>query len=539
MSPEDAQRRGFLLLFIATWLFLYTLFPQWSLPVSSGLKGGIFAAYLVYFAANGLLLWFLLKKESFSEPQGEREAGFFIRLRGNRSLLLLLGLAFVLHLIFALTLPENFYGTDEEYHLYTSTMIVHKFDTLLARARPFSFVWALRGVVLVVALAAFLGLRRGWPSFQNRVLRLVSLPGGIGAGLLVVGSFLLILLSGIPVPSDLFEYPPMGKLLYLGSFAFFQVNVVSARLVQIGFALASGVVVYELTRLYRDGQTGTLAAGIFLFSPAVFFFGHMADLESGVVFFLLLTAYWFLRHEKSGQTRDLLWAMYFVGLGYNYKPVVVYVFFVFWAFWLLTRLRSLSPESLRGLLRLISYSWVGVVPILPGLLQNVNFSSRLFGWVPARFGSFTDTTTYFQSLPSEVTFGVFVLFLGGVAWGLWRQLDAWTGYLLLWFIFFYGIFTSWIYFPDVRFLAYFVPPVAMLAAPVFRELLKRLKYPLVAAGLVVALLAHLVYSSAFVGFPPPGRTIDRQKVPEAERQLTREAGERRLRRLDRWRPKGQ
>ena len=178
MSPEDAQRRVFLLLFIATWLFLYTLFPQWSLPVSSGLKGGIFAAYLVYFAANGLLLWFLLKKESFSEPQGEREAGFFIRLRGNRSLLLLLGLAFVLHLIFALTLPENFYGTDEEYHLYTSTMIVHKFDTLLARARPFSFVWALRGVVLVVALVAFLGLRRGWPSFRNRVLRLVSLPGG-------------------------------------------------------------------------------------------------------------------------------------------------------------------------------------------------------------------------------------------------------------------------------------------------------------------------------------------------------------------------
>ncbi len=551
MNPEARKQKEFFLLFMGTWLFLSVFFPVWSPPVSVGVRSVYFGILLVHLVVGGTLLWFLLGKVAWTEPAAD---GMGLRgvLRGRKSLSFLLGIALILHLFYVFAVPAGYYRGDEPYHVFTATIYVNKADALLAGRVLFPSVYLFRGLVLIVAAGLFFCRRMGWEKVKAALIRCVSLPGLIVTVFLVVGWFWFVIRFGIRMPMEFFEYPPLGGVLYFLSFAIFgpvtsQLGVgefvFAARLVQVGFSLAGALMVFYLTRLYRDERTAVLAAGIYLFIPVSFFFGNTADYASGTLFFLLTVAYWFLKSEKTGRLEDLLMAIYFVGLGYNYKRVLIYTVILFWIYW------GLSPSGVRAgrlpwrLLRFALSSWIALVPILPGFYQSLAYSARGFGMIPGRLLNFTDSTIYLRLLSIEVTQAVFALFIVGAIWGVWRRRDAWTRYLLIWFFLFYGIFTSWPTFPNYRFMFYFVPPVVMLAAQGLRDGLAKINKPRISAVILCALFGFLIYIGAFLGLPPPKHRTDLfasdvEASSQQQRVSPRELGGRRGRRYKWWAGEG-
>ncbi len=551
MNPEVRKQKEFFLLFMGTWLIVCVFFPVWSPPVSVGARSVFLGILLVHLVVGGIVLWFLLGKVAWTEPAAD---GMGLRgvLRGSKSLFFLLGLALSLHLFYVFAVPAGYYHGDEGYHVFAATIYVNKAEALLAGRVPFPSVYLFRGLVLIVVAGLFFCRRMGWEKVKAGLIRCVSLPGLIVTVFLVAGWFWFLIRFEIRMPMEFFEYPPLGGLLYLLSFATFGPTtsqfsildfVYAARLVQIGFSLAGALIVFSLTRLYRDERTAVLAAGIYLFIPVSFFFGNTADYAAGTLFFLLAVAYWFLKFEKTGRPEDLLMAVYFVGLGYNYKRVMIYTVVLFWIYW------GLSPSGLRSgrplwkLLRFALYSWIALVPILPGFYQSLAYSARVFGSIPGRLVNFTDSTIYLRLLSMEVTQAVFALFIVGAIWGVWRRRDAWTRYLLIWFLLFYVIFTIWPVFPNYRFMFYFVPPVVMLAAQGLQDGLAKINKPPISAAILCALFGFLIYLGAFLGLPPPKRRTDLsasdvEVSSRARRRVLRDLVDRRNRRYRWWAGEG-
>ncbi|MFQ5912346.1 MAG: ArnT family glycosyltransferase [Nitrospinota bacterium] len=501
--------------------------------MSIALKTIVLGSYFMYFAITGWFLWFVLQRDSFQEPQNVLPPTPVSIWTTHRSLVFLFALVFGLHFVFALIVPESYYASDESYHAFLARSLLEKADKMFQVFLHIPFLWIWRGFVLALALMTVLFWKRVTHFCKESFVGLFRPKVAFAVALGLAAWNILILTSAIPATIDLFVFPQLGRLLYLVSYAFFGTSVVSGRLVQMAFAFAGGILIYHLTRLYWNQQTAALACSVYILLPIAFHFGHTGDYASGTLLFLILIGYCFLRFEKTQRPQDLLMAIYFVGLGYNYKRVIVISLFAFWLLWALSSCRQHPHEIREGLSRRVIYSCLALVPILPAYFTDRIFSERIAGYRFGRLLDLRDLTLMFQVLPREVSPVIFVFFLAGTVWCLWRHRNVWVGYLLIWFVVFYLFFTVWYNLSTPRYMLYFVPPVAMLAAVALGEILGKLKSKKVTVGVVGMLMVNLIYSSVPWGWPPRERERFSRTVSAEERQWNRQLVDRTLERVRR------
>ena len=301
------------LIFVGLWLFGFILFPVWLVAESRLARLGLYGVLLAYIGLNSWLayrwLGAYLERPLFAWDKG-RVTRF---VRQHRGLMALCLLAAALHL-YPLTLPLQT-GGDEACHVQYATSILKQIEPLTQRLIGLSSPATLRGVLAVAGLGLLgllwrreLGAQLLWGNPRRRYITVAcAAVGGLVflAGYFCGGGILPLqkhLLRGLAV------YPPLGKSLTLLSLLLCGINEFAGRLPILLFSLLAACYMYRLTRLYRDDLTALLAAALLLFQPFFFYYNSLAYLDTGVVFFLLATSFYFLRHSQTRSPRDLVLA---------------------------------------------------------------------------------------------------------------------------------------------------------------------------------------------------------------------------------------
>jgi len=127
----------------------------------------------------------------------------------------------------------------------------------------------------------------------------------------------------------LVRFPPIGTIL--SSFTYlFGYSIFVVRLLQTIFYFLSGIVLYKLVLLFRPKTIAFFASAFFLLSPGYFEYGHMAYMEPGLVFFILLSSYFFLKYLKSDNALMGIISSFFIFIGFYYKDPLIFLFPIFW-----------------------------------------------------------------------------------------------------------------------------------------------------------------------------------------------------------------
>ncbi|MBI5393167.1 glycosyltransferase family 39 protein [Candidatus Woesearchaeota archaeon] len=131
----------------------------------------------------------------------------------------------------------------------------------------------------------------------------------------------------------LIRYGPVGAIfnLILSLIGFQELFFI--RLLQLFFSFSSAIVLYHIAQFYISKKSAAFAAILFLVLPSVFYFGSHAFMESGVVFFTLLSVYFFLLWHQQRNTQKssdyLLYAFLTLLIGFFYKDAILFIFIIF------------------------------------------------------------------------------------------------------------------------------------------------------------------------------------------------------------------
>ena len=319
---------------------------------------------------------------------------------------------------------------DEHYHAYVPIPILR----LISQHPPLPVPLLTWGLIIL----GFLSIR-----FGRRKVK-INLRGSLLLGIVVVLAFvycLVLIRSGlvekINPGEHLFRFPPLGKSVHLIFYLLFGVSEFTARLPQVLFLALASVYVYRTALLYRDQLTSFNAAALFLFTPALFHFGHHAFLTGGVLFFTAASFYYFSRYLKEDQLRDLLLAVFFSSIGFLYKRLLLAVLIIILAYLLLrdlTRDRKNLAQNLKSHLIL---AWIALVSIIPWLVLGYKYSSRNYAFVIDNWTNFESITQVVREIPLGGTYLLFFLFAAGIIYAFWKRRDKLTYFCFSFFLLYY------------------------------------------------------------------------------------------------------
>ncbi|TSA56202.1 MAG: hypothetical protein D4R45_01155 [Planctomycetaceae bacterium] len=280
----------------------------------------------------------------------------------------------------------------------------------------------------------------------------VLLPVGVTVLLLLViyawGLSSLFLTGSQVDPAITFHRePPFGRLVLVISTLFCGGNEIAARLPQLLFLLGAIIYLYRLVLLYSNKQAAILSAFIFGLMPPVFYYTHVAYLAGGLLFFIVSSSFYFLRHFRDGAHSDLLMSLLLATAGSLYKRTAILVVAIFAVFMVLSWLyRRHWPTHLQ-IINYVKTGWfflVGVAPWLiivgyfagPGRFIRYRYPFVFSNWL-----SLDLATGYLQQLPFQMSWPIAAIILLSFLYGLLVRRNVLFFYTLTWFVMYYVFFT--------------------------------------------------------------------------------------------------
>jgi len=481
------MRRAYLWLFLLFWLYCYVLYPAWYVPETAPVRLLIFAAILTFLLANAYLLhrW-LNKAQEPLFPQIDKSV-VLAKIKENLPLVYLLCLYVILQ-IYPLSLPLKTLG-DEHYHVYVSIPIIR----LLSRYSPLPLPF-LTWVVVIFALAVWQFWKKKKLNLKEPLLlSLIVIVALIYAVILVRSG----LMERINPEEHLFRFPPLGKTVHLISYLLFGVSVFTARLPQLVFYVLAAVYVYRIGLLYRNKLTAFNAAALFLFTPAIFHFGHIGFLSGGVLFLCAASFFYFARYLKEEHLRDLLLAVFFSGVGFLYKRVLLAILIILFTYLILRDLvrRKNLGQNLKSHLAL---GWLASVSAIPWLLIGNMYSPRNYTFRTSNWLGFENITYTLRLIPEGGTYLMYLLFAVGIFYAVRKRRDELTYFSFLYFLMYY-VFVNSERWRVMRLALPIWLPVFILTAQFLAggNRGKKLKW------LISLLFAgYLIVASTFLNIPP-------------------------------------
>ncbi len=451
-------------LFLSLWILLYNIYPSWALPVSVNLRLLIFTSLLLYLSVSAYLIHHILKSFSCNKslliyPENPR-----LQLNNHLGLLILCLIAFLLHL-YPITFPVILDG-DEPAHLQGAVGIYLFLDSLSQR---FTGLTAQYPSLILTAIVFLFIKSKEAKEFIKKVinsLRPYSIPIIV---FLLFGYFFLM--RDLPYHQLLVRYPPLAKIMYVISYLYTGINLVLPRTLQIIFYLAGAIYLYRSINLFRKKETALIGASIYLFSPLVFYFANFAELASGVVFFIIIISFYFLRYLRDRDDRDILLTSFLIGIGFFYKRDILLMLFICLTYLIIKWLYHRDFH-----LKLIfNLSLLSIIPVIPWLIIGKFFSERNYQIILSHLVSPEILFSYFLMIPTQLSWVMFFIFLASIVYFLLSKREPLKLHFALVFIFYYLFYVADVMERIHRFSLALYPAIAVFIALFISEIAERIK----------------------------------------------------------------
>ncbi|MEM3000931.1 MAG: glycosyltransferase family 39 protein [Candidatus Nitrosocaldus sp.] len=468
-------------LFILPWFILFIIYPAWALPVSQTSRFIIFSSLLLYLSISGYILHKVLKWTPYDKP-------FFIPvenlpslLKQRVGLLIICSIAFILHL-YPITFPIILNG-DEASHLQGGVGIYLFLNNIWERSFdiPIQYPAWLSTVIIVILYKRLLNLLK-------KVINMFFKPYFIAIIIIILFGY-FFLLKDLPYHRLLVREPPVAKILYLVSYLYSGITPIAPRILQIIFYLLTGFYLYRTINLYKDKETGLLGASIYLFSPIISYFSTLAELQSGVIFFIIIVSFYFLRFLRGNDLRDIIIASFFIGVGFLYKRDILLMFFICSVYLMVFKVYN-KNFHIKLPLTILSLS---LIPVIPWMIIGSFFSERNYKIIWEHLTSIEMLFRYFSFLPSQLSWIVFLLFLVSILYISIKERNNLTTFFLLLFLGYYMFYTADIMVKEHRFSMAFYPTIAVFIAIFISGITQMIKergfYKLTFTALTIYLMA--------------------------------------------------
>lgn len=405
--------------------------------------------------------WLLLL--SVEAPLISYPKDFLIYLKNNIWLFIICSIAIILH-IHPISSPIYLVG-DEALFLQGGLWIYDYFGSFWHKAIQYTF-WVAAGLLLIVIL------KKKTDDNPNIIL-LRNNPEAIAIILLISAAIYFILLRDLPHDLSMVSYPPLYKFLYLVPYFTLGINYIGPRIVQLLFYILSAVYIYRTINMFSDKETALMGATIYLFSPIVFDYAHFAELHSGVIFFMILISYYFLRFIIYQDNRGLLLSSIFIGIGFLYKRDILLMFFICFAYLFLHRLKKRELDQRIHFKVLL----LSLIPIVPWMIIGKLFYWR-DSWVSLSRLVRPDTAiTYLLVIPAHISWFIFFLFIISTVFVLVKKRSHLSLYYGFLFLAHYAFYTSQHLAVAVdRFAMAFYPTIGIFLSSFLRSISLKLRW---------------------------------------------------------------
>jgi hypothetical protein len=487
-------------IFGATWFVCFALFPSWLLPVSVQQRFAVLVVYIIYFGFHTYLVRRWLDADPATGLPVSGDPAILSFLRRDPMLVLVLAAAAVLE-IYPMTMPL-LTRMDEATHVQYAVGILRRADAAALRALGVSLSNIVR--VVVVLLVAGIILLKAAGRQVTDVLKALMFTGWKKAlawlVLLLVFMAGFYALRGLEFHVGIIRFPPIAKIIYIIEGALFGLREPGFRLAQWAFYLLTAVFLYRTMLLYRGRHAALLAASVYLFSPAVFYFGNLAELSSGIGFFIVVSAFYLLRFIKERNEYDAVAAFYFASTGFLYKREILLLFLVLWIFLALEPRRSLFRRKLFY----AKVSWIGLAPVVMWLAVGRAFPAATMYLANFRNWTSPDTAlSYMDLLLRQMGYAGFIVFAISLVYLFARARDILCRYWAVYFLLFFVFYTTLDYREAVpRYSMVFYPVVAVAIGDYFSYLASRTRRVKAFAIASACIVVYFALAATVVQFRP-------------------------------------
>jgi|Deesub1362A_J573_1020465.scaffolds.fasta_scaffold00252_23 hypothetical protein len=494
MRTEAVDYRIF---FYLLWYITYILYPSWALPISTLGRFLVFSGLTIYFLISGFLLTRFLSAASKGLwiktplPKPTKQTWNDIRL------IVICAIALGLH-IYPLKFPVMILG-DEPAHLLGGLGIYMFIDKGWQNifGYPVQSISWIVGVTLLIMVIHPKGgrifkdlLRRSSVTTASPFFIFITIP------LLVAYFFLL---RDLPYHQLLVRYPPVSKILYLLSYLLGGITPAGPRIIQTAFYITGAIYLYRIIILFRDRDVALLGASIYLFSPLVFYFASLAELACGVVFFIIIISFYFLRSLKNNSLRDIIITSLLLSTGFLYKRDIMLMIFICIAYLLYRK-----PEEARTYLPMLVLS---IVPVVPWLIIGGFFSLRNYEFTPSHLASLDILSSYFLMIPLQSSWVIFIIFTASIFYFLFGKKDDLRLFLLLVFVSYYILYVADATVRIHRFSMAFYPTISVFIAIFIKDAALTIRWRHSFKFIFLVLLSYLITISTIHNVPPMEKTF--------------------------------
>jgi 4-amino-4-deoxy-L-arabinose transferase-like glycosyltransferase len=232
------------------------------------------------------------------------------------------------------------------------------------RARSFSVTWVTIALAIIVIMAAGLRLVNasaigdGNTYYTAAVENMLQSPSNFFYGVADAG--------GVTV-----DKPPLGLWIQAIFGAVLGVNGFTVTLPSIIAGTLSVLVLYHLVKKGFGSTAGLIAALVLAITPVSIAVDRTNNVDSILIFVLLLATWAFVRAVETGKWRHVLIGAALVGVGFNVKMLQAYLILpALYAFYLFAasvpwRRKVMQLVAATVVLLAVSLSWVAVVDLTP------------------------------------------------------------------------------------------------------------------------------------------------------------------------------
>jgi len=491
--------RGYLHPFFVIWIFCYIVFPSWLLPVSSIDRALIYLFLWVFFLVNG---WLFNKWNTpyLENPLFKTTGNRLASVNHEKRILITVLFIFVLIQVYPMLMPIRTRG-DEGYHANNGLEILKMMNIMTRRFLPIDFHWLFK-LLTVLVLAIFVIFKRR--KIKLGISYLIEKYKYLFTAVLVIFFlFHFIVVIRYPYHLRLHRFPPLSKIIHSFIYLLFFPIEFFVRLPQLIFMVLAACLLFKTVSLFRSKSEALFTALTFLCLPLVIYFANDGELEAGVLFFIILVSYFFLRHLKFGTHKDFILTIFSLGLGFLYKRPLLILIPVIWIFLFLNKYIKFDSWFKEKFLYYLKFTWIGCVFIIPWLVMTNYLPLRKYDLSLKNWLDIKTALIYLGGLPKNMGLLMTIILAVSIIYCFVKRRDWLFKYFFFLFLIIYIFITSdsFLYkysYLESRFASYFSPSLAVILSIVIFDLLYKIRKKSIRIMFTVFLFGLLFIHSSII-----------------------------------------
>lgn len=500
------------LYFILLWIFALIIYPLWLPFSTTEIRLAVFLLLiiLVILSSKLVLKWIKNRKED--------ERKFNIKDKFMRIFILASFIFFILEIpLMAMDLPPL---SDESFHIARGLWLVEPLISAFSNA-GIDFFMAFRILFMLAVFSLFMFKDRITEILTRKIKRKKAIILFLSAAAyFLIINFLAVkfhtIKYGTPEIGHLnwmVYYGPISNIIYSASFSLFGFLELGMRIIQPIFMILAAFYLYRTVNLFSNKKTSLITSILFLFSPIIMYFGGLSYLESGLLFFITASSFYFLRSRMENNFLDIAKCFFLVSAGYLYKQPILFMLAVMAAYIIIEEIifeRFSIKKLFKKNIDYLKGALFSLVIIGPWIIINQIFDTRHIGdlSVFSNWLSINKILIYYNLIPRQTNIFLWIFFTFGLVYALIsifknRKESRFYLYLASWFFIWYAIHVSYliIEYRPIRITLPLIPAViALSVVPVFSLLNRKIKQKKIVTWIFIILIVFTIFNTVSLAY---------------------------------------